>query len=440
MLNQSPTGERYNNSVLNSIKKGYFSHVRYLLENDLANPNETSQSNYNTMTPSNKPFMLPILNILRSQSSLGLAHNVPSIQSSSSGRTPLIMCTFIEDDHWSYNIAQNLIEKGGIIGKRDHNGLNALMYACLNQKESLFRLYAKTVGDYSLSATDNFGSTVMHMASLGQNESLCMCLQDLCLKYGLNILQMKNKFGHTPFDLCLLMNHKKCIDNYAHFSSKNGKSPHFKTEYDTYESRSSNMLLMHRTPTNLNAYHTNESPRQARNVDQTSLFRKDLVDFYKQAYMLKEKFIKTNPTADLKRQATNVFPRSPTLLHSDFQKSNASINSGLHQASTGSFSIPSRLRPSKSGSKINAKRETWRSDMKRMLAMAEQQNTDSYRKSQPYHTMLEQLNAAKIPALDMNKPLNSRRMSTMLNPIGRRMSIVNRPLPFGLANKTVLIS
>jgi hypothetical protein len=374
---------------------------------------------------------------------LGLMHNVPSIQSSPIGRTPLIMCTFIEDDHWSYNIAQNLIEKGGIVGRKDHNGLNALMYACLNQKLSLFKLYAKTVGDYSLTSTDNFSNTVMHMASLSPNESMCLCLQELCFKYGLNVLQLKNKFGHTPYDLCLLMNHRQCLSNYAIFKkleSKSDKNLNSTSEplFNSFSNLSpSPNTGFARTQTNFSSYQSNESPRPDKITDSTSLLRRDLVDFYKQIYTIREKFIKTNhifdhPESFLKKSHT------PTLL--DLNKPKPLLCSSNNQKPIGS-SVSKTTQRVTSTLRTNSKKQTWRSDIKKMFANLEQQNTDSYRKTQHY-TVCEMVSRPMLNNLDVNKPLiNCRRGSTMVkeNPMGRRMSVVNRGA-FSLANKAILIS
>ncbi len=40
-------------------------------------------------------------------------------------RTPLILCSYIENDRWSLSLAQNLLEKGAKIALEDHARRNA---------------------------------------------------------------------------------------------------------------------------------------------------------------------------------------------------------------------------------------------------------------------------------------------------------------------------
>jgi ankyrin repeat protein len=40
-------------------------------------------------------------------------------------RTPLILCSYVEDNRWSLSLAQNLLEKGAKIALEDHARRNA---------------------------------------------------------------------------------------------------------------------------------------------------------------------------------------------------------------------------------------------------------------------------------------------------------------------------
>ena len=40
-------------------------------------------------------------------------------------RTPLILCSYVENDRWSLSLAQNLLEKGARIALEDHARRNA---------------------------------------------------------------------------------------------------------------------------------------------------------------------------------------------------------------------------------------------------------------------------------------------------------------------------
>jgi hypothetical protein len=225
LINEEVTTSR-KNSIIQAIRRGFFSNIRYLLENAESDPNEIFEAS----SPQPKPSALePVIINNYSCNETPIVTNLKLIiQSiySFHGRTPLMFCASIENEKWSFGIAQNLLEKGAKLSLKDPNGLNALMYACIHSKESLVNLYLNALGDFHLLSVDNFGNTALHIASLGKNESICKILCDICVKYDINPLTAahKNKLGHTPFDLCFLNRHKSCIDNYnnikEHFLSR----------------------------------------------------------------------------------------------------------------------------------------------------------------------------------------------------------------------------
>lgn len=208
-------------SLIYTLRRGYFTQARLLLENNEANPNEIYRSTDNSITT-----ITPIINNGSSSitnasqnNPLSVITNLTQVINSAyalDGRTPLMFCSLIEDDTWSYGIAQNLIEKGAKIGYKDPNGLNALMYACMHQRKNLVNLYLNALGDYSLLAIDNFGNTAMHIASLGRSQDICITLCNILVKYDINPLKdiPKNKFGHKPHEICAANGHTKCIENY----------------------------------------------------------------------------------------------------------------------------------------------------------------------------------------------------------------------------------
>ena len=216
-------------SICHTIRRGFFTNVRHLLENLKADPNELFEAS--TAQPLSA-FLTPIISNINNSSGPPVITNLNLIINSIysfHGRTPLMLCASVEDETWAYGIAQNLLEKGAKIGLKDPNGLNALMYACIHSNKSLVNLYLNALGDYHLLSVDNFGNTAIHIASLGQSESICKTLCDVCVKYDINPLTdiPKNKFGHTPYDLCFANGHKSCIDNYnkinEYFLSKRAK-------------------------------------------------------------------------------------------------------------------------------------------------------------------------------------------------------------------------
>lgn len=242
-------------SITYLIYSGYFDKIRELIEksknqknnddedynvnslaNDQVNLNETdewwidlpSSITKKNVSPTNRflstmsaPPMLPSRSQQKSTSSI--AHVRQSLNEQAlfnksrktKGRTPLMLCSIIEDDSWAYGIAQNLIEKGAKLGLKDSNGHNALMYACLYERSNILELFLNAPGDYDLLAKDRYGNTAFHLASIGKTQHNCFILFKLALKFNIDPYTKigKNYFGHTPFDICKLNNHESCLRN-----------------------------------------------------------------------------------------------------------------------------------------------------------------------------------------------------------------------------------
>lgn len=126
-----------------------------------------------------------------------------------------MLCSLIEDDAWSYSIAQNLIESGAKLGLKDSNGFNALMYACFYERTNILELFLNAPGDYNLLTKDKYGNTAFHLASLGRTEQNCTILHKLAAKFNIDVQSKvgKNYFDHTPYDLCKLNGHETCLKN-----------------------------------------------------------------------------------------------------------------------------------------------------------------------------------------------------------------------------------
>ena len=139
--------------------------------------------------------------------------SAPAPVSRTRGRTPLMLCSMIEDNSWSYSIAQNLIEKGADLGLKDSNGYNALMYASLYERTNILELFLNAPGDYNILSKDLYGNTVFHLASLGKCQKNCGILHEIANKFGVDpfIQVEKNFFGHMPYDICKLNNHDYCL-------------------------------------------------------------------------------------------------------------------------------------------------------------------------------------------------------------------------------------
>ncbi|CAF4560304.1 unnamed protein product [Rotaria socialis] len=83
-------------------------------------------------------------------------------------RTPLILCSYVENDRWSLSIAQNLLEKGAKVALEDHARRNALHHACALQRMHLVQLYLSCL-DFNIEAKDCEGNTCLHYVAITGN-------------------------------------------------------------------------------------------------------------------------------------------------------------------------------------------------------------------------------------------------------------------------------
>lgn len=163
-------------TVVYTIKRGYFNLVRHLLDLGL-DPNHVSSADDNGM------------------------------------RTPLILCTFIRDERWSFNIAQNLLEHGASLRKCDNQQLTPIHYCCAFGRDKLLELFLNSL-DYDLSKSiDLNGNSCMHYAirshSLKCVELLVNKFKSIYGTYSPSYphinsdkrLNFKNKFGLRPTDI-----------------------------------------------------------------------------------------------------------------------------------------------------------------------------------------------------------------------------------------------
>lgn len=131
------------------------------------------------------------------------------------GKTPLILCSFINDRKWRVSLARMLIENGSDIKfKNPFNGANALHYACLNLRFDLINLYLNTI-DFNLNACDKHGNSaiICFLAALSAETKevpRAGCLETLenfintYKRYQMS-LNIKNSLGITPLDICELI-------------------------------------------------------------------------------------------------------------------------------------------------------------------------------------------------------------------------------------------
>nr|XP_006826050.1 PREDICTED: uncharacterized protein LOC102803407 [Saccoglossus kowalevskii] len=136
-------------------------------------------------------------------------------------RTPLIVCSLLEEEDWAVGIARMLLENGGMIGYSDRQGLNALGYACMYQREKLVRVYLNAI-DFDLNATDKLGNTALMYAAATGNVRIASLLVQTLKRYKQTV-DKPNKDGMTPLLEACRRNHVDCADVLIHDGQANEK-------------------------------------------------------------------------------------------------------------------------------------------------------------------------------------------------------------------------
>lgn len=126
------------------------------------------------------------------------------------GKTPLILCAYIDDEKWSVGLARLLIEHGARISKCDKYGYNSLHHACINQKPQLIDIYMSAL-DCDVHSKCKKGNTSLHYAASLGNSLIIRSLAQLAIKYKLS-LDPQNKSGCTPLHQAFKANHLDCGD------------------------------------------------------------------------------------------------------------------------------------------------------------------------------------------------------------------------------------
>ncbi|XP_072017260.1 uncharacterized protein [Amphiura filiformis] len=165
-------------------------------------------------------------------------------QRDSEKRTPLILCTLVEQESWAVGIARLLLEQGAMIGYKDKIDRNALMHACLRRRPQLVRVFLGAV-DFDLNHRDRHGNTALfYAASTGHTEIVGELVRTL-KRYKLTT-DVANKSGMTPLLEACRLGHKLCAkmltdeggaseahkDNIRKFNAQDWSDEYDKTHVD----------------------------------------------------------------------------------------------------------------------------------------------------------------------------------------------------------------
>ncbi|CAF0799870.1 unnamed protein product [Rotaria sp. Silwood1] len=130
-------------------------------------------------------------------------------------RTPLILCSYVENDRWSLSLAQNLLEKGAKVALEDHARRNALLHACALQRIHLVQLFLSCL-DFNLEARDCEGNTCLHYAAITGNCEIAELLIKSAEKMDIHLDQYVNRDGCSAAVLALKYGHIECANQITH--------------------------------------------------------------------------------------------------------------------------------------------------------------------------------------------------------------------------------
>ncbi|CAF0979799.1 unnamed protein product [Rotaria sordida] len=130
-------------------------------------------------------------------------------------RTPLILCSYVENDRWSLSLAQNLLEKGAKIDLEDNARRNAMHHACALQRFHLVQLYL-TCLDFNIEAKDCEGNTCLHYAAITGNSGIAELIIRSAEKLDIRLDQYINREGCSAAALALKYGHIECANQITH--------------------------------------------------------------------------------------------------------------------------------------------------------------------------------------------------------------------------------
>ncbi|OWF40844.1 uncharacterized protein LOC110463287 [Mizuhopecten yessoensis] len=114
------------------------------------------------------------------------------------GRTPIMLCPFMEPEVWGTGIARLLIEKGASLENCDKYGMTLMHLACIYTRIELARVFLNAI-DFDLVEQDKWGNTALHYAVRSGNLNLVKVITQAQWKYKL-AFDRKNREGHTALD------------------------------------------------------------------------------------------------------------------------------------------------------------------------------------------------------------------------------------------------
>lgn len=130
-------------------------------------------------------------------------------QDERSGKTPLVAACFLENEELACQIARCLLNNGADVGRKDREGLTALMQACRLGKRKVVTELLKTQ-ECDLRATDRDGNTALMHSVMAGNSDVAKTLTVSLNRYQLRGVDIANKAGETPLIKAAKLGHTGC--------------------------------------------------------------------------------------------------------------------------------------------------------------------------------------------------------------------------------------
>lgn len=123
-----------------------------------------------------------------------------------SGRSPLVICAFTPDQRIAVGFALILLERGARPGLRDNQGLSAIHYACLLEREDLLKVYLQSLGwDLHIRCRKR-GNTPLHYSALTGNTNMIGMMMTFLRRYDMTADPL-NRQGYTPLHIAARCGH-----------------------------------------------------------------------------------------------------------------------------------------------------------------------------------------------------------------------------------------
>jgi len=131
-------------------------------------------------------------------------------EADNNGRTPLMLCSLVEDNCWAVGLARTLLDGGAHTSQTDTFGRTAIHYACIFKRTNLLRVLLAAIDD-DVNRTDRCGNTALHYAAATGNTDTTGLVLNACLRYGYRV-DVSNRDHLTPLMMAFKEEYFNCAN------------------------------------------------------------------------------------------------------------------------------------------------------------------------------------------------------------------------------------